>query len=174
MSKAVRLSGQGDSAFRVRATFAAAQRSFWNGWNTLVWIAALGALRVVLAGGARLLGLPMSHVYAAIAGGGFWQVVMSLGNLRSHSRLVAAEVRHGAEAGPFLVTLDPGGYHVENEAGRCSLPWAWIDEVVTLRDGIALRSGMAFVPIADVSLPAPVSKQELIDCIDGWRADAAR
>ena len=74
--------------------------------------------------------------------------------------------------GPVEVDISEEGCRFTSSYGSSFLTWKGISDVVHLKDGIGLRSGLLVYPLAKKDFPTGRSEAEIIAQIEAWVASA--
>ena len=141
-------------------------------WKFALWLALVFLLTWVM-------NLDVFHVagrpptFGAFALG---VLVMLLGQYLAfwaiHRRLFSVYEQGQNQSGPTNVSLGPEGCRFESQVACTDLKWQAIEEVLDLKTGTGLRSGLYVYLLPNESLPAEISPDEFRERLEAWRQAA--
>ncbi|MEL6768167.1 MAG: hypothetical protein AAFP17_13375 [Pseudomonadota bacterium] len=130
--------------------------------------AACYLVATVLAPPGQSLGV----LIGALAGwAAFWIIACGL-RYRNARQLIKAAMPEAPERLQSCVTLDKHGLWTEDAVSRSFIAWAAIDDVIDIDGGLALVYGTQSLPLVEEALPKGVTRPQLRDLINDWRAAA--
>ena len=129
----------------------------------LMWVLRLDVVqeveRVLLAG-AFIAG---AVVTAVVQFGNVWLL---------RARLKSTLEQTQTLQGPFSVEFGPDGCRFCSPLSNSNLKWQAVEEIIDLRTGTGLRSGLLVYPLPNDALPDGMSPEDFRERLETWRVES--
>ena len=138
----------------------------WKGvtWLTLVfllmWVLRLDALQEIKT--AYLAAGFIAGVSVTALGHAFF-------GLMQRKRINSVLKQTQSLRGPFSVEFGPDGCRFNSPLVNTVLKWQAVEEILDLRTGTGLRSGLLVYPLPNKALPDGVSPEDFRSTLEAWR-----